>query len=193
MQQPLDYAGPTTSRRPPASVRTWPLWLFLGTALLFMVIQWLNTPLGRASETANRIKCSTNLRLLGQACLVYMRSDPARRFPDSWGSLYLSTAGDTDAFLCPSSRDTRATGTSEEIAAAVRAKPAVKGGCVSYQYVGNGLTAASPPNAIVAYEPVFNHEAGGNVLYADCSVQWHDAKSVAKIIAALNAGQNPPP
>src|SRR5437588_4164745 len=101
---PLDYAAPER-RRP----RTHPAigWTAFG-ALAFLVIASILPFPQRPREPSNRVKCSSNMRQIGQALQMWA-NDHGGRFPDQ-----LSDALDEDltpsVFNCPSSNDLPATG-----------------------------------------------------------------------------------
>ncbi|QOV87404.1 hypothetical protein [Humisphaera borealis] len=195
MTQQLDYALPGQNA---SSKSPWWSWLFLLLAfglLLVLVLPFGNR--GRASEGSNRLKCASNLRQIGIACLSYANGN-AYKLPDSFAALYVAGQIDPESCLCPSSNDLRAAGgDNTQIHTKLATSPppgSTSGGYLSYHYAGKGLTPSSPATAVIAYEPLVNHTGeGGHVLYLDGQVRWKDAKSLSKIIAALNAGQNPPP
>lgn len=135
------------------------------------------------------------MRQVGIACLMYAAANQGR-FPDSLASLYTNSDLTAEVFICPSTTHRKATGTTAQAIGqrlATSPPPNSPGCCCSFIYVGAGLTDKSPTTAVALYEPISNHGDGGNVVYADGHTEWLDAKSLAKIIAALNAGQNPPP
>jgi prepilin-type processing-associated H-X9-DG protein len=64
---------------------------------------------------------------------------------------------------------------------------------ISYIYCGAGFTSRGPANAVLAYEPLSNHDGDGtNVLYGDGHVSFLDRKETDYLIAELQAGHNPP-
>jgi len=128
--------------------------------------------LNRAREQANRVKCSYNLRVIGQAVIMYA-NDNHGGLPDLLDRV-LTYQVTPEEFVCPSSQDTPAPGTTPQALAANLSK----GGHLSYVYVGKGMTSRilTSPNAgrtVVAYEPMTNHRNDGtNVLFADGHVEW---------------------
>jgi prepilin-type processing-associated H-X9-DG protein len=163
--------------------------LFLCVCLSSILLPSLN----RAREQAQRVKCASNLRQIGQAAQLFA-NDHNGNFPDTADQLYAHSDLTSEVFVCPSTNDTRAPG------AASRTQEAVgltKGGHLSYVYVGKGLSAVTGPGAtgkaVVAYEPLTNHaNAGTNVLFADGHVEFFPAAQAKQIIADLQAGTNPP-
>ena len=127
--------------------------------------------------------CRINLKTLGQAAMLYA-TDHQGRYPAGVAEL-LEEEIKTSDFVCPSTKDTPAT---QPTAADVTA-----GGHLSYVYVGGGFTAPVPPGAIIAYEPLCNHQMRGmNVLFGDGRVEWVEAKEARNMLAELAAGRNPP-
>lgn len=198
----LDDAGGGNPRPPTTAlsvvVRT--LAALGGVALLYVI---LLPSMGRPREAAQRIKCRSNLRQIGMACIMYAGANGNRgRYPDSVATLFAESDLPAEAFNCASSDATRAVGPTTRAAAAALQNsppPGSPGHCLSYVYVGGGLTDQSPPTAVVAYDLPTNHpnkdgvKKGGNVLYADCTVVWYDLPQLTAVAAAVQAGQNPPP
>jgi prepilin-type processing-associated H-X9-DG protein len=125
---------------------------------------------GRGRETANRVKCASNLRQIGQAILLYA-NDHDGQFPDTLQTLFKDEDLDLTpgVFVCPSANDVQATGATREEIARNLDEP----NHMSYVYLGRGLTKASPKDTVVAYDREINHgRQGGNVLYADGHVDW---------------------
>jgi prepilin-type processing-associated H-X9-DG protein len=139
--------------------------LFLCVCLSSILLPSLN----RAREQAQRVKCASNLRQIGQAAQLFA-NDHNGNFPDT-------------AAPGPDSK--------------TQASNLRSGGHLSYVYVGKGLSAVTGPGAtgkaVVAYEPLTNHaNAGTNVLFADGHVEFFPAAQAKQIIADLQAGTNPP-
>src|SRR6185436_19766564 len=58
--------------------------------------------LNRARETANRVKCASNERQIGQAMLLYS-NDNKGRYPPDLGTLLKTQDITIEVFVCPSS------------------------------------------------------------------------------------------
>ncbi len=195
MTKPLDYSSIRNPRTNATLVRKWVAGAIVGVAIagVWLLARWYFV--GNIERPA-RPYCMSNMRQIALACIVYSGQNSGR-FPTSLATLYPNSELVPEAFICPATDHRAASGpTAQAIGAALAASPPpnAPGCCCSYIYVGADLTYQSPPTAVALYEPASNHGGdGGNVVYADASVKWHDAKSLAKIVAALNAGQNPPP
>jgi prepilin-type processing-associated H-X9-DG protein len=92
--------------------------------------------------------------------------------------------------VCPSSNDEPASATDTagivtELTAAEKNEVGHKH-CLSYVYKGRGLQVATvSPTAIVAYEPLDNHQGEGtNVLFGDGHVEWVDKGAWQKLASA---------
>jgi prepilin-type processing-associated H-X9-DG protein len=69
----------------------------------------------------------------------------------------------------------------------------LQGGHCSYVYLGKGLSPATvPATRVIAYEPLGHHGDATNFLYGDGHVEFVRGPKARKIIAELEAGQNPP-
>lgn len=190
---PLDYSNlPDGPKRP----MPWWNWLFLVGALAILLLLVWPEPGANSADSRRRIRCMSQLRQIGLASLIYAtRHNDC--LPDSLASLYQDGELTADVLICPSTNHQVATGpTTRAIADAIASTPPTSSPqCrCSYVYVGANLTLQSSPSAVIAYEPPSNHGgAGGSVVYADGRVLWHETHGLARIIASLNAGQNPPP
>jgi prepilin-type processing-associated H-X9-DG protein len=180
---PLAYAATGNGRRP------WPLWavavLALGTPLAIAV---LLPSLSRTRGHSPRVRCASNLRQIGQGVEMYA-NEHRWAFPPDFATLLLTEDLTSDVFICLATGDERAQGATTQ---AVAANLTAAAGHVSYVYTGQGLTLNSPPNAVVAYEPLSNHRDGMNVLFVDGHIQWLNPKQGARLVAELAAGHNPP-
>jgi hypothetical protein len=138
---------------------------------------------GRSRATANRVKCGSNLKQIGLAVQLYAKENGGR-FPPDLAALVLTQELEAAALVCPASQDEAAQGPHPAaIAAALPTGP-----YVSYQYVGQGLTSASPGTAVLAYEALYHHGAAGmNVLRADGSVTFLPRAYADALIASLAA------
>ena len=143
----------------------------------------------RAREPANRAKCASNLHQVGLAISLY-EQDHDGQYPPALAVLPVEEQISADVFICPSSNDEKATDNSPGgTAAAIKAAEANATGykhCLSYLYVGRGLTEkTATPTTVVAYEPLDNHDGEGtHVLYGDGHAEWVDRTAWLKVAAA---------
>ena len=165
--------------------------LGIGLFLCVCLSSILIPSLGRAREQANRVKCASNLRQIGQAAQLFA-NDHNGNFPDTFEQLLTHADLTGEVFVCPSSNDNPAPGADGR----TRATNLGKGGHLSYVYVGKGLGVVTGPGAtgkaVLAYEPPSNHANGGiNVLFSDGHVEFFPPQPAKQIIADLQAGKNP--
>ena len=154
----------------------------VGLLLSLLVLPSILLPsLNRAREAANKVKCASNLRQVGQAARQYA-IDGDGAFPPDLETLTAASAVVPEVMICPSSSH------------AAAAPPFVAGQNLSYVYLGRGLTDAMPTTAILAYEPMENHNReGANFLFGDGSVRFIQQAEARAAIAELEGGINPPP
>ena len=152
---------------------------------LVLMIAIMLPALTRARETANRIKCGSNMRQIGQAMLLYANEN-GNVYPATVGPLLLTQDISPTVFLCPSTNDSLPSGTPQQQVAAIDS-----GQAGSYLYFGKGLTASAGADTVLLTEPPTNHGGGGEVLFGDGHVAYYPA--LQKLVAELKAGQNPPP
>jgi prepilin-type processing-associated H-X9-DG protein len=157
----------------------------LGLIALGSVI--LLPSLGRARETANRVKCGSNLRQIGQAMLLYANENRGV-YPPRPKDLLLTQDITPEAFICPSSSDTVAPGTSAQQIANLQT-----GGHDTYIYLGAGKNNTARANVVLAYEPMTSHTQGFNALFGDGHVEFIGGAVAQKVQSELKSGQNPPP
>lgn len=141
--------------------------------------------LNRARETANRVKCASNLRQMGQLCLLYA-NDHKGKYPETAKELYRSAIADYDlvgeVFLCPSNTTSLPQNfkamTPDEKAAWLAEHS-------DYIYVGGGKTVSAPAEAVIMYEKMVNHDQDGfNALFADGHVEWNNRNVMDKVLQA---------
>jgi len=162
----------------------------LGWTAYFVLIVAIMVPsLNRARETANRVKCASNMRQIGQAVLLYSNENRGA-YPPRLEELITTQDIEATCFVCPSCSDTAATGaTVEEIADNLST-----GGHLSYVYLGAGKRSSIGPDEIVLYEPITNHNGDGvNLLFGDGHVEFFAKAQAEKALSELQAGKNPPP
>ena len=147
----------------------------------------------RGRERANRVKCASNLRQIGQAVLLYAHANSGH-YPDSLARVLLSEDVSSEMFICPSSNSERAPGTTPQEQA--RHLHPGRGHC-DYVYFGRGLRDPVPATYPVACEPLINHNAHGmNILFGDGHVEWFDPATAARILHpshATDSRTTPPP
>jgi prepilin-type processing-associated H-X9-DG protein len=177
----LDYAAPdlTAVRRRRKRIIKIVIFSLLGVVVLPVLLLGMLAPsLCRSRETANRVKCASNERQIGQALLLYAQANSGR-YPDDLETALVTQDISAEVFCCPSSNDEKSPGeTAQEQAANLS-----KGHYLSYVYVGKGLTTASPEDAVLLYENTANHdEDGTNVLFADGHVEWIQKSGLLKVL-----------
>jgi prepilin-type processing-associated H-X9-DG protein len=136
----------------------------VGTAALLTSI--LLPSLNRA--TANRVKCASNERQIGQSMLLFA-NDHQGKYPANFGELLAAGTLTPEVFLCPSS-NTALPPNYKAMA------PAGMGDWITdhgdYVYVAAGLTTSCAATEILAYEKPEDHKAGMNILFGDGHVEF---------------------
>jgi hypothetical protein len=160
--------------------------LILGFVVIVASIALPST--GRARETAQRVKCSNNIRQIGLAIQMYA-DDYGGRYPTSLDLLFELDLLPS-VFVCPSTEHRPAPGRT----AAEQAASFYRGDHLTYVYLGSHLHADQVTDeTILLYEPLGNHnEDGMNVLHGNLFVDWLNAADARQAIQRLQAGQNPP-
>jgi prepilin-type processing-associated H-X9-DG protein len=183
---PLGYGPPPPPKSSGSKVALIVLACVIGVGVVVCgcMASILLPSLNRAREMANRVKCASNLRMIGQAIQMYANENGGM-FPDSFERVLLTQDLTSGEFVCPSSSDTPSPGATN-----VSQAPALsKGGHLSYVYVGKGMTSRilTSPNAgrtVLAYEPMTNHRNDGcNVLFADGHVEFVPAAQAQALIS----------
>ena len=129
---------------------------------------------------ANRIKCQSNLRQIGQGLQMYA-GENGGRLPDDLRALLLTGDFPPYVFVCPAGDDEHAPGDTPAQQAAELLKP----GHCSYVYLAKGLSEPVNPKRVVVVERLENHEYGINVLRADGTVEWRDRPAAEELLAEL--------
>ncbi|CAN5616147.1 hypothetical protein BH09PLA1_BH09PLA1_26500 [soil metagenome] len=155
------------------------------------LISILLPSLNRARETANRVKCASNLRQIGQAMLLY-GNDNRGQYPPTADLLLLTQGITPEVFNCPAGDETPTS--SDLVQQALKAPaPLLTKGHTSYIYVGKGLTTNASAEAILVYEQMSDHSPdGGNFLWGDGHVTFELKPMAEAMIAEIDAGHNPP-
>lgn len=182
---PLDYAPPDPrGKRRRLAVQIG----VIVSACVVLVGSLCGIALSRTRYQINQIHCSSSMRQIGQAIMLYT-TDNGGSYPPDLQTVLLTQTIAAYAFVCPSSSDSVTNGASMVQAAADMAKP----GHCSCIYLGSGLTSPLDPSCIVMIEDPANHDLNGtNVLYADGHVDWELLETVMTHLNDLNKGTNPP-
>jgi hypothetical protein len=146
--------------------------------------------IGRASPAANRVKCGSNLRQIGQGVYLYALENQGK-FPPDIDALMLTQDLTFEVLVCPATDDVKAVGaTTQATLQDLHSRP----GRCSYVYIGGGLTSATATGRhVVAYEPLSNHGGSGmSVLYGDGAAEFLPQSEARYVLAELKAGHNPP-
>lgn len=136
----------------------------VGTLFVVLQLAILLPSLNRARETANRVKCASNMRQIGTAFMLYANENRGALPPD------LATAMSTQAlpvsvFVCPSGKNTAAAFTNDVAARAA--------GNLDYIYTGEGMTNSASADDPILFEMLSDHRGdGGNVMFGDGHVEW---------------------
>lgn len=164
--------------------------ILLGGMSAALIALVLMPTFGNAKGVRERVACGSSMRQIGQAILLYSNENKGL-FPPRLEDLLLTQDITSEIFVCSSTNHTRAPGsTPQQQAAALTSRP----GHLSYVYVGQNMNSRVGADVVVMYEPLSNHnQAGSNMLFGDGRVEWIEAKQAGKIIAEVQAGQNPPP
>jgi prepilin-type processing-associated H-X9-DG protein len=143
--------------------------------------------LNRARETANRVKCASNERQIGQAILLYSNENKGA-YPPDLGTLIKTEDITAQVFICPSGNTNvpAKLNTPDETAKWVNNNS-------DYIYVGKGMTmSTAKPTDIVLYEKPDSHNKDGmNFLYGDGHVEFQRMDMAKKLIEQqTNGGGN---
>jgi prepilin-type processing-associated H-X9-DG protein len=153
-----------------------------GAALLVLpcMLSILLPSLSRARETASRVKCASNMRLIGQGLMLYANENN-NQYPPTLKDLLANQPLGTNYFICPDTKDTPA----------ASAATLLSGGHESYFYVP-GLNTSASATTVLLYEPLTDHQDGMNVLFGDGHVEFINKIMSQQAITSIQSGQNPP-
>lgn len=151
--------------------------IHLGGAALILVIVgslivskvYFDRRLARARETARRIECQNNLKILVLGQNSYA-GDHSGEYSEKLSDLYPKYVTRLEIFTCPSAGGPKIS-SKEEIDS--------KTGYVLLK----GLTDSSPVEEVLMYERPENHrQDGGNVAYVDGQVEWLSRAELERVI-----------
>jgi prepilin-type processing-associated H-X9-DG protein len=128
-------------------VRWWGIGLAVAAGIVSTLViadRW-----NHGHDVSPALMCQSNLGHIGRACMTYAEGHGGQ-MPTS---LELLTEGGRQAYLQP-----------KQLICPLCGR--------AYDYIP-GHTLSDPPDSVVAYEPLSNHEGrGGNILRLDGSVKW---------------------
>jgi prepilin-type processing-associated H-X9-DG protein len=139
--------------------------------------------LNRARETANRIKCASNMRQIGQSMMLYA-TDHKGQYPDDLGSCYIEGI-EPGAFTCPSGNvslppNFKQMKREEQVAWINEHSP--------YTYIGKGKNTTAPADEVMLYEELSDHDTdGGNFLYGDGHVEFLGKQAYTQEMTRIQA------
>jgi prepilin-type processing-associated H-X9-DG protein len=140
--------------------------------------------LNRARETANRVKCGSNMRQIGQGILLYSNENKGKYPPDQ-GTIVKTQDLTAEVFTCPSGDTPQPPhfANLDEAAKWVNEHS-------DYVYLGKGMTSAVGAETIVLYEKPNAHGSQGmNMLFGDGHVEFQTMSSALKMIQDQQAGK----
>lgn len=180
------YHSKTISPFPGAMMFSEPgIFSSIGPAIGGTTMAVLLPSLNRARETANRVKCATNMKQIGMGLLLYANENN-NRLPLTPGELIKTVGLPVDVFVCPSS----GTKIPHDIRSADAETQAAWADANSdYIYVGSGKAMDKlRPDAILLYEKPGNHSHNGmNMLFTDGHVEWSSQRSAERMIQQQQA------
>jgi prepilin-type processing-associated H-X9-DG protein len=150
--------------------------------------------LNRARETANRVKCASNMRQIGQGIILYANENKGN-FPPDQGTIFLTQDIHHSRFICPSSGHEPNIAPSprpntpeyekwrKDVAEAINKNS-------DYVYPGKGMNFNVGAETIILYEKPDAHGGQGmNILYGDGHVEFMFMRDAQRLIEAQKAGR----
>jgi prepilin-type processing-associated H-X9-DG protein len=136
--------------------------------------------LNRARETANRVKCGSNMRQIGMAILLYSNENRGK-YPPDLAALIKTQDITAECFICPSGNTAFPPNLREM-------KPDDVGKWVNensnYVYLGGGMNNTAGAEVIVLYEKPEDHRQGMNMLFGDGHVEFFMMPEAQRMIEA---------
>jgi len=141
-----------------------------------MMMSILLPSLNHARETANRVKCASNLRQIGQAILLYS-NDNRGAYPPDLGTLIKTEDITAQVFCCPDTNTKPPSDLTPDQTADWVNKNS------DYIYIGSNLKMGADPTIVVCYEKEGDHGHDGmNILFADGHVEFDNLPEAHKLI-----------
>lgn len=174
------------------AARAWGIWLLAIWVASFVPYRLhLQSGLNGSRERANRVRCASNLRQIGESIGLYVTDHKV--WPDGLAHVLMTGELDATVFVCPSNGAEPPTGPTTQAMAAMLLDPKH----CSYVYHRPAVAPPASPavleaTVLVTERPEAHDADGMNVLYADGRVEWHRADVVQHMLRELQAGNNPP-
>jgi prepilin-type processing-associated H-X9-DG protein len=148
----------------------------IGVGQSAMMVSVLLPSLNRARETANRVKCASNLRQIGMAVLLYS-NDNHGKYPPDLGTLIKTEDITASVFVCPDTNSQPPPGmTPDQAADWVNHNS-------DYVYLGAGMVQGQQPSTVVCYEKDKDHGGDGiNMLFGDGHVEFFTLPAAHQMI-----------
>jgi prepilin-type processing-associated H-X9-DG protein len=141
--------------------------------------------LSRARETANRVKCGSNMRQIGQGIMLYANENKGK-YPPDLGILVKTEDLTPEVFICPTGGNAFPRGANLSIDDQVKWVNEHS----DYIYVGAGMNVTTGAETIVAYEkPDAHSRQGMNILYGDGHVEFQMMASAMQEIERQKANK----
>jgi len=147
-----------------------------------LLVSILLPSLSRARETANRVKCGSNMRQIGQGILLYGNENKGN-YPPNLGILVKTEELTPQVFVCPSGNTSFPGG---NMAVDDQVKWVNENS--DYVYLGAGMNLTARPDTIVAYEKPDAHGGQGmNMLFGDGHVEFEQMPAAMRMIQEQQA------
>jgi prepilin-type processing-associated H-X9-DG protein len=148
-----------------------------------MLISILLPAISRAREQANRVKSMSNLRIMGQAAMIYANEHNGKLPPDF--AAMLDEDISPSVFLNP----LRNSGPPPADRKAAREWVNEQN---DYVWLGKGKTTATArPDTLIGYENYSENSEGINVLFGDGHVEWMTLQEARQLIEKSKAASAP--
>jgi prepilin-type processing-associated H-X9-DG protein len=148
-----------------------------------LLVSILLPSLNRARETANRVKCGSNMRQIGQGILLYANENKGK-YPPNLGILVKTEELTPEVFVCPSGNTAPPNGL------AIDDQVKWVNDNADYVYLGAGMNITAGAEVIVLYEkPGAHGNQGMNILYGDGHVEFQMMQSAMQQIQRQTANK----
>jgi len=136
--------------------------------------------LARARMSANRVKSASNMRMIGQAMLLYANENKGK-YPREMGELLLTQDITVEVFVNPETKTKAPRNKNKEDQAAWVSKDS------DYEYLGAGKDNRAGPEVVLAHEKMRPGAQGINMLYGDGHVEWNVSSVAEQTLAKQRA------